>query len=68
VTPAEKNELLRAARRAVGRLQARVDQIGARVRDEGGEPTEEEWAELRRLAGMADDSLDSHSDSLEEGD
>lgn len=55
MTPYEKDELLKATRRAVGKLVHVQEQISARIEREGGEPTEEEWAALRELVGDPDD-------------
>jgi len=51
LSPYERLELLKNARRAMGRLVHIQEQISARIEREGGEPTEEEWAALQELVG-----------------
>ena len=55
-------ELGRETRRALGRLVHVSDQIRARITEEGGEPTKDEWAALREIVGVDEDEERSEQD------
>ena len=51
----DAKRILIEIQRAIIQIQAKLDQIRARLRDEGGDPTLEEWVDLKELLGGSRD-------------